>query len=980
LLPQLLVLFFFVGASTHAGEQPKHDLSAMRTFTKVLISLKEQYAEPQRIKPKEMMVAALEHMEKTVPDVIVNGNPGTGQLTVTAGDKTRDFDISMVENLWKLAFRLKDVFQFIHENMSPIKDTREVEYAAIDGMLSTLDRNSVLLRPERVLAMKKARQDVKDAPANLGIVVGFKEDHLTVERVLPQGPAAQTGLQRGDQLTKIGGEPTEGMSLMEALSRLRGPEGSTVTLTVKGVSSARPRELTLTRALPTYYSGVQHKLLASGVGYLRLEDFPAGADEEVQTALEKLGEEAGPGGLKGLVLDLRGNAGGLLNQAVAISDLFLSQGNIVTVTGMGKGQLEVKTAQAQGGDFTSPLVVLVDTRSASAAEITAGALQQLDRAVVIGQRTFGKSSVQALYDHLGDVSLKLTVAHYQTPDGTTFEGTGILPDIELEPSPVTRDRVNLYSPREAKGLAARGKPAERLQYLKRPDTEQVELHGLDRLEEDFEVLFARDFVLKAPSPRRGEMLWLGKDYVEQKRREEEARLHEAIAALGVDWSPGPTPKAPQLALSLKPGADQTLRAGGTFELEVTVENQGQEPVRRLRAWTDSSDNAVLARHEFLFGAVNPGQKRSWKVPVWLPLNLSSRRDAVTVRLQDDSGMLSPSVTAELNLVESPRPTFALRWQVEDRCTACNGDGRVHPGETVNLRVDLTNTGAGKAVGMHARLKTPLENDPVEAVLLDDDDSRPGTLAPGETKAARFQVTVPGGYTQNTFALKLAISALPLEEKEERTESLVIPVHPQAAPVESLDAVVRLGTKTELLSAPEADARPLGRLLKNVVVRQVAQVDGFAKVMLDESRFAFVKASSAKPGPKLKPAPVTEKELALAAPIPESKRISVSLDGVNPALGGLVTTEDPFTLSGTVAFPRAGPGDLVVMVNGQKVFFQTRPYAEAYAEGPSAPLKFTTTFALKEGLNQVRVVAIESPESTTSQTLVIRRRPADTATR
>jgi carboxyl-terminal processing protease len=965
LLPRLLALCLLVGASTHAGETPEHDLTALRTFTKVVISVKENYAQPERIKPQEMMVAALDYVEKAVPDVIAHGSPG--KLTVTAGNKTREFDISGVDSLWKMSFIMKDVFQFIRENARPPQDTREVEYAATNGMLSTLDSRSALLPPKLYTELKGAGK----TNASIGVVVQMKNNRLILRKALPKYPAAVAGLKRGDWITKIGGEPTEFMGLREAISKLRGMENSTVSITVERQGWDKPREFKFTRT-PIRLRSLQHQLLPQGVGYVRLGYFQGDTLKELKAALAQLGQQAGPGGLKGLVLDMRGNSGGLLEQAIDVADLFLSQGDIVTAVGKPGLPPEVKHARAKPDDNTSPLAVLVDARSASATEIVAGALKYLNRAVIIGQRTYGKeSSVQVLYDYPDGSALKLTIAHYLAPGGASLED-GVVPDIELEPIYVTRERVRLFGSRSSQqtatgrtGAPDGEKPAGRARYLETRSDEELDPELLEQPERDFQVIFARDFVLKAASIERDEMLRLGESHMRQRAREEEERLSQAIAALGIDWSPGPTPKAPNLAVTLNPGAEVKSLAGQVLDLEVTVENKGTEPVKRLRARMDSPDNELLDGQEFLFGAVNPGEQRSWKVAVPLPENLASRRDVVTVRLQDDSGMLAPSATAELDFVEAPRPAFAFSWQVQDRCDTCNGDGLVEPGETVSVRIDITNTGAGKATGVSAWVK----NSSLEGVTLTDGSTRLGMLAPGETKTVNFQLKVAEEYRMSTVALKLSLLDVPL--KESFTDELVLPVRQEAPLVKEQKAVVRLGKKTELLAAPEADARPLGRLLKDVVVRQVAQVDGFAKVMLDENRFAFVKSQDAKRGPKLKPTPVAAKVLEPAAPAPAPQRISISLDGVDPAQGGLVTAGDRFTLSGTAAFPHAGPADLYVLVNDQKVFFKTQTYAEASPE----PLAFTTELPLKEGLNQVLVVASEGPDSSTHKTLVIRRRPA-----
>src|SRR5215510_5964173 len=217
-------------AESRGADKPVHDLTSLRIFTKVILYVKDNYVDPRRVKPKEMMLAALEYVEKSVPDVIVDGNADSGKLNVQVNGKSRDFDISHVDSLWKMSFTIKDVFDFISKNMRPLDDTRDIEYAAVNGMLSTLDPHSVLLRPEMYREMKLT---TKGEFGGLGFVIQMKESNLTVVKVLPKTPAARAGIKKDDQIKKIGEESTVNMELNEAVSKLRGPNDSKVTITVE---------------------------------------------------------------------------------------------------------------------------------------------------------------------------------------------------------------------------------------------------------------------------------------------------------------------------------------------------------------------------------------------------------------------------------------------------------------------------------------------------------------------------------------------------------------------------------------------------------------------------------------------------------------------------------------------------------------------------------------------------------------------------
>ena len=297
------------------------------------------------------------------------------------------------------------------------------------------------------------------------------------------------------------------------------------------------------------------------------------------------------------------------------------------------------------------------------------------------------------------------------------------------------------------------------------------------------MLFARDFVLKEPFVQREKMLQAGKGYLQERSLQETERINTAIAGLGIDWTPGPTPKAPQLQATLRPGPEKRVNPGDSFDLEVTLENKGSEPLSRIRGWTESED-PLLDRREFLFGTLKPGEKRTWKSPVKVPKDIYSRRDDVTVKFFDDQGALPQQLVAEVNFGETVRPAFALDWQVVDDCAACNGDGVAQRGESVTLLVDVTNQGPGKALDVFGSIKNAADQN----VFIEKGRFKLGEIAPGETKTARFQLEVKKGYVGDSFPLKLAVVDEPLEEFV--TERLTLPLADKPYPVELKKGLVQ----------------------------------------------------------------------------------------------------------------------------------------------------------------------------------------------
>ncbi|MFM2153722.1 MAG: hypothetical protein RL199_2157, partial [Pseudomonadota bacterium] len=401
-------------ASARPAGGGEYDLASMEVLRKVVVYVKDNYVDPKRIDAKEMFVAALEAVEKDTAEVMVEGTAKDGQVKVTAGGQARPFEFKDVESVWMIPQRLRPVFEFIQANVSATENRRDIEYAAINGMLSTLDPHSWLLKPD---AYREMKLQTRGEFGGLGFVIALEEERLTVKKVLRNTPAAKGGLKRGDHIAQIDDESTINMDLSEAVSKMRGKPGTEVRLVVRR-DKETPKTYRLTRDLISVES-VTSRRLDGGVGYVRLSSFAGTTARELSQAVRDMRQQAG-GKLKGLVLDLRSNPGGLLDQAHQVADQFVDEGAIVTTAGMSDKLREAKEAHSDPGDKEFPVVVLVNAQSASASEIVAGALRNLDRAVIVGRQTFGKGSVQVLYDMpepgtKEEAALKLTIAQYLTP-------------------------------------------------------------------------------------------------------------------------------------------------------------------------------------------------------------------------------------------------------------------------------------------------------------------------------------------------------------------------------------------------------------------------------------------------------------------------------------------------------------------------------------------------------------------------------------
>src|SRR5712672_218255 len=326
-----------------------------------------------------------------------------------------------------------DVFELVRNDyVDEVSDDTLVE-SAINGMLTSLDPHSNYLNTKNFNDMKV---QTRGEFGGLGIEVSMENGLVKVVSPIDDTPAARAGLKPGDLITHLDGDPVQGMTLPEAVEKMRGPVSSEIKLTIRR-EGRDPFDVKLTRATIRIQS-VRSHLEGDNIGYIRVTTFNEQTDTGLNNAMKNLKQQAG-NKLVGVILDLRNNPGGLLDQAVAVSDAFLEKGEIVSTRG--KRAEEAQRYNARPGDIASglPVAVLINGGSASASEIVAGALQDHHRAVLIGTKSFGKGSVQTIIPLAGHGAMRLTTARYYTPSGRSIQAKGIDPDIIVEAAKIAKD-------------------------------------------------------------------------------------------------------------------------------------------------------------------------------------------------------------------------------------------------------------------------------------------------------------------------------------------------------------------------------------------------------------------------------------------------------------------------------------------------------------------------------------------------------------
>jgi len=329
-----------------------------------------------------------------------------------------------------------DVIDLIEKNYVDPVDSKELIQKAIQGMVHSLDPHSTYLPKD---AFSSLQDDTKGEFSGIGIVITMRKGVLAVVSPIEGTPAHEAGVKAGDIIFKVDGESTKEMTIGEAVKRIKGPKGTPVVITVLRKGSPKPLDFKITRNVIPVES-VRYISLKPDYGYIRIYNFTEKTVHDLKAALKKL--ESGDNPLKGLVIDLRDNPGGLLPQATGVADLFLDEGVILSIKGRLEKHTNVYKAHKQEDKRGYPIVVLINGGSASASEIVAGALQDHKRALILGTTSFGKGSVQTVRPLRDGSGLKFTIARYYTPSGRSIQATGIQPDVALKRRVMTNQEEN----------------------------------------------------------------------------------------------------------------------------------------------------------------------------------------------------------------------------------------------------------------------------------------------------------------------------------------------------------------------------------------------------------------------------------------------------------------------------------------------------------------------------------------------------------
>ena len=333
---------------------------------------------------------------------------------------------ALERSIYKNLKTFNEVLDMVQKNYVEEVDSRKLLEGAINGMMKSLDPHSTYMTAEMY---KDLEAETRGSFGGIGIEITIKKDVLTVVSPVEDTPAYNAGIKAGDHIIQIDGKSTKDITIMEAVKKLRGPKDTKVTVTIMREDMTKPKDFVITRSIIKIKS-VKSKIYDDHIGYIRVSSFQERTADDLKKELRDI--KAKNGVLEGIILDLRNNPGGLLNQAVSVADVFLKSGVIVTTKGRTRNMETKSVAKDDGDEPACPIIAMVNEGTASAAEIVSGALQDNGRALVLGTNTFGKGSVQTVIPLEEGSALKLTTAQYYTPSGRSIQAEGIKPDIIIK--------------------------------------------------------------------------------------------------------------------------------------------------------------------------------------------------------------------------------------------------------------------------------------------------------------------------------------------------------------------------------------------------------------------------------------------------------------------------------------------------------------------------------------------------------------------
>ncbi|MGR3303593.1 MAG: MXAN_5808 family serine peptidase [Candidatus Scalindua sp.] len=981
----LIVLFFAISHSSSLNKHFNEEINQVEEEHKfrlvgiVCSYLNRFYVEPDRIKPKEMLIESLSRLERIIPEVQVNVNDESEEIEILVDKTSKIIDISRIRRLGELYNTLNDVLHFVNENKYHEIKAEDIEYAAINGMLAQLDPHSVVFPPKDFTEFKIG---TSGKFGGLGMVVGLRDGILTVISPIEGTPAFRAGLKSGDKIIAIDEDSTINMSLQEAVSKLRGDPSTSVILIVESKKSQTNKTVTLIREIIAIPS-VDSKLVDGNIGYIKIRNFQEDTSQSLEEKIAELTAESGT--LKGLILDLRNNSGGLLGQAIAVADKFLSSGMIV-VTVEPKGKQKIQKAKKSSKDLAKcPLVVIIDAGSASGAEIVAGALKDNKRAILIGDTSFGKGTIQQLVDLMNGAALKLTVGKYLTPNFTDIQSVGITPDILLTQSQVSEDEIILFNEsrhfREKdlkKHLDEHSKaelPYEKIKYLFIADTDSEtgeqklkdeDYYKIPDLEKDTHVQFAKRIILNTPSyDNNDDLLRRLKPIFEDFKKDEEMKISEALNTLGIDWSTGETIALPSVTtnLHLVP-SNGKLKASEELKIEISVTNNSTGTLYRLRGITESK-NLLLDKREFIFGKIETGMTKTSSKTIKIPQNSLSRKDELLIKFSEYNEHAPEDIKSAISITALPKPVFSYSYQIIDEGEGLtgNGDGIIQKGEVVDLVIFVKNIGEGTSEKNIIALRD-LDH---KEVFIEKGKMELGKLLPGESKSFKLKLSVRDTLEADSFSVDITIADTTFGARISGKLEFNVDLNGENGKMQLTEKTLKVIDNYVPIYNGKSPSTPVISYASNgATLMADKETQSWYRVKMPEDRFGWIASDKVEVSWGAYSSQQTPPELFLQNVPPQ---IELDTQDLHDTF-----RQEYLSLSGTVRDDNAIKY-VYILVNDDKVFYRSNRGA---SEIDKSSLSFASNIPLKDGPNIISIVTRDDQDLLSTKSFIVTKIPSPEA--
>ena len=783
----LFVIILYLGTEYQAQNYyPKSDQIA-----DVLQRLKKDYVDSQRLEPYTMLEATLENLARHIPPVVLQelkGNPFSA-VTIQVDKAKKEFIIPKLKNLADLANTLQKIVIYIKQNLPKEKDLKNIDYVAINGFLSVLDPYTSLLVPE---VYTEFREDTDGNYSGVGMYIGIRDAKLQVISPIFNSPAYKAGIKAKDIILQINEESTINMSTGTASSKIKGLEGTKVNLLIQRKEFNKPKNFAITRARISLTSAnaLELKTKEGRIGYLSISRFHQKTAKEVETALKKL--KINYSDFQGIILDLRNNPGGILQQAVKVSDKFLAQGRIVTTAGISNKPRIAYNARGSNSIIDTPIIILMNGSSASAAEILGAALKQNKRAIVLGTTSFGKGSVQQLRQFQDGSALKLTIAKYLTPNNNSLHSIGITPHIEVNPWIIDGNSINIINNKElnankkdkfAEWGGVPDKPIRSFNYLFDKDfqhnifstsEQKQDIAGfdIDSLKKDYLLYFASKIL---ETSKVKDLPTLSQTVIATTKLEEQiqnTKLKKKLEEIGISWRQklqGTSEVEVKFWVEKKRQNNEAclqarkdrIQAGDEIYLCVVLKNTTKQETIRLQA-TGNSPYPIFNKKQFVFGNIPAGKTKKWFVPINIPAYFANADIPFTIKLLDFEEKEIIAHQFFFNINQIPQPQFQYSLQAYSKTS------KIEAPNSIKLDIQIFN----KSNVDSGKLNISLKNGEGKKIFLTAAKDTVNSLAKKKQKKSEFKFdlkhSIPDG------AIDLSFSLLDSKYNKHITHNFTIP--------------------------------------------------------------------------------------------------------------------------------------------------------------------------------------------------------------